>query len=217
MASRFDQLFTVSGQNEKSQKYQMRHNFFHQHFYTTKMDQISYHMPNTPVRHYHRISEDERIQIISLHDQDFSQRQISTQIKVKRESVQAVIRKWKLYRCIKDRPKKGRSCKQSDRAKRRMARMIQRGEVNLAPELVQTAVSLGIAQVSASTARNVLHEEERKAMHIVERPHLTRAHRKRRLEFATAHRNMTVEGWKQVIFSDETIIKARPLHTHKLR
>jgi hypothetical protein len=63
-----------------------------------------------------------------------------------------------------------------------------RGAVNSAPELVQTAASLDIAQISASTARNVLHEEGLKAMHMIERPHLTRAHRKRRLEFATAHR-----------------------------
>jgi hypothetical protein len=95
--------------------------------------------------------------------------------------------------------------------------MVQRGEINSAPQLVQTAASLGIAQISASTARNVLHQEGLKAMHMVEKPRLTRAHKKRRPEFAKAHRNKTVEDWKQVIFSDETIITARPLHTHKLR
>ncbi|RYH06907.1 hypothetical protein EON65_42305, partial [archaeon] len=55
------------------------------------------------------------------------------------------------------------------------------------------------------------------AMHMVGRPLLTRAHKRRRLEFARAHRDWTVDDWKQVIFSDETIITARPVHTHKLK
>jgi hypothetical protein len=66
--------------------------------------------------------------------------------------------------------------------------MVQSGEVNSAIELVQTAASLGIAQISTSTVRNVFHQEVLKAMHMVERPFLTRAHKRRRLKFATAHR-----------------------------
>ncbi|RYH15065.1 hypothetical protein EON65_32400, partial [archaeon] len=44
-----------------------------------------------------------------------------------------------------------------------------------------------------------------------------RAHKRRRLEFARAHRDWTVDDWKQVIFSDETVITARPVHNHKLK
>ncbi|RYY86452.1 hypothetical protein EON63_05780, partial [archaeon] len=74
-----------------------------------------------------------------------------------------------------------------------------------------------IAHVSARTTRNMLHGEGLKAMHTIRKPLLTRAHKRKRLEFALAHRDWTVEQWKQVIFSDETPILARPSETHKLR
>ncbi|RYG91636.1 hypothetical protein EON65_59370 [archaeon] len=95
--------------------------------------------------------------------------------------------------------------------------MAQSGEVSSSTDLVQTAASHDIAQISASTARSMLHQEGLKAMHMVERPLLTRAHKRSRLEFAKAHRDWTMDDWKQVIFSDEAVITARPLHTHKLR
>jgi hypothetical protein len=38
----------------------------------------------------------------------------------------------------------------------------------------------------------------------------------KRLEFAREHRHWTVDDWKQVIFSDETMVTARLLHPHKL-
>ncbi|RYY73513.1 hypothetical protein EON63_19900, partial [archaeon] len=52
------------------------------------------------------------------------------------------------------------------------------------------------AQISARTARRALQQEGLKAMHMVGRPLLTRAHKRRRLEFARAHRDWTVDDWK---------------------
>ncbi|RYY72011.1 hypothetical protein EON63_21295 [archaeon] len=63
----------------------------------------------------------------------------------------------------------------------------------------------------------MLHDKGLKAMHTIRKPLLTRTHKRKRLEFAMAHRDWTVQQWKQVIFSDETVILARPSDTHKLR
>ncbi|RYH14796.1 hypothetical protein EON65_33000 [archaeon] len=68
--------------------------------------------------------------------------------------------------------------------------MAQSDEVSSATDLVQTAASHDIVQISASTARNMLHQEGLKAMHMVERPLLTHAHKRSRLEFAKA------DDWK---------------------
>ncbi|RYG97326.1 hypothetical protein EON65_53035 [archaeon] len=95
--------------------------------------------------------------------------------------------------------------------------MALRGDVETATELAQTAAAHDFAHVSAGTIRNVLHDEGLKAMHTIRKPLLTRAHKRKRLDFALAHRDWAVEQWKQVIFSDETPILARPLDTHKLR
>ncbi|RYY00593.1 MAG: hypothetical protein EOO53_21580, partial [Gammaproteobacteria bacterium] len=92
-----------------------------------------------------------------------------------------------------------------------------RGGVETATELAQTAAALDIAHVSARTTRNMLHDEGLKAMHMIRKPLLTRTHKRKRLDFALTHRDWTVQQWKQVIFSDETPILARPSDTHKLR
>ncbi|RYH24756.1 hypothetical protein EON65_16390 [archaeon] len=55
----------------------------------------------------------------------------------------------------------------------------------------------------------MLHQERLKAMHIIKEPLLTREHKRRRLEWARAHRDWTVQQWKQVVFSDKTVIPAR--------
>ncbi|RYG63777.1 hypothetical protein EON64_15255 [archaeon] len=65
--------------------------------------------------------------------------------------------------------------------------MALRGDVKSATELAQTAAALGIAHVSATTARNMLHGEGLKAMHTIRKPLLTRTHRRKRLEFALAY------------------------------
>ncbi|RYG95129.1 hypothetical protein EON65_56430 [archaeon] len=79
--------------------------------------------------------------------------------------------------------------KLDSRTKRRLARMAQSGEVSSSTDLARTAASHDIAQISARTARRALQQEGLKAMHMVGRPLLTRAHKRRRLEFAKAHRD----------------------------
>ncbi|RYG93865.1 hypothetical protein EON65_58305, partial [archaeon] len=81
------------------------------------------------------------------------------------------------------------------RTRRRLARMAQSGEVSTAPELAFSAASHDIVHVSASTARNMLHQEGLKAMHTIKKPLLTREHKRRRLEWARAHRDWTVQQW----------------------
>ena len=94
--------------------------------------------------------------------------------------------------------------------------MAQCGEVMTAPELVLAAASHDIVHISAMTARTVLHEQGLDAMHMVKKLMLTREHKRKRLEFAREHHDWTVQQWKQVIFSDETLIPARSSDAHKM-
>jgi hypothetical protein len=74
-----------------------------------------------------------------------------------------------------------------------------------------------IAHISPSTVNRVLHQQGMDAMHMINKPMLTREHVRNRLELTLAHRGWTVEQWKQVIFSDETVITARSSHEHKIK
>lgn len=158
-----------------------------------------------------------RIQIITLREQSYTLKEISKKTKVNKKTVQAIIYKWKQQHTIQDLPKRGRPTKVDNHTKRRLARMAQSGEVNTASELALTAASHDIVHISASTARNVLHQQGLQAMHMIRKPLLTRGHKRKRLEFARGHADWTIEQWKQVIFSDETVMPARSSDAHKIK
>jgi transposase len=137
--------------------------------------------------------------------------------KVTLGAVRAVLQKWREHHTIQDLPKTGRHSKLNDRKQRQLARKVLRGEVESATKLAQSAAAQGIADVSATTVRKSLHHQGMKAMHTINKPHLTHEHKRKRMEFARSHGDWTIEKWKQVIFSDETGIVARPSDAHKLR
>ncbi|RYG97119.1 hypothetical protein EON65_53355 [archaeon] len=83
--------------------------------------------------------------------------------------------------------------------------------------IMSVPASHDITHISASTARRMLHHEGLHAMHTIKKPLLTREHRRKRLEFVRKHRDWTVQQWKQVIFSDETVVPARSSDSHKVK
>ncbi|RYG95697.1 hypothetical protein EON65_55575 [archaeon] len=105
----------------------------------------------------------------------------------------AVPQKWKLHHTIQDLHKKGRPAKADHRTRRRLARMTQSGEVSTAPELALLAASHNVVHISARTVRRVLHRQGVQALHTVKKSLLTREHKRRRLEWARAHRDWTVQ------------------------
>lgn len=56
------------------------------------------------------------------------------------------------------------------------------------------------------TIRNTLKQEGLRAAVKVKKPFLSKAHRRRRLEFALEHQHWTLDDWRRVIWSDETKI-----------
>lgn len=58
--------------------------------------------------------------------------------------------------------------------------------------------------------RQLLHEMVMTSMRVIFKPLLTVAHRKKRVDFAKAHRCYTVDQWKKVVFSDEKTFRLRP-------
>ncbi|RYG96612.1 hypothetical protein EON65_54140 [archaeon] len=128
-----------------------------------------------------------------------------------------MLRKWKQHHSIQDLAKSGRPSKLDYHRMRRLARIARSGEVRTATELAHVAASHDIAHTRACTAMQVLHQQGLKAMHTIKKPLLTRAHKRKRLEFAMPHRDWTVEQWKQIIFSDETVTPARLSDVHKVR
>ena len=174
-------------------------------------------MVTKSTRLYNRVGGSTRVRIVALREQQFSLAAIAKKTKVKKITVQAILTKWNRLDTIQDLPKRGRPRKVDDRTGKRLARIMQKGEVESASQLAMVAAAHDIAHISPSTANRVLHQQGLVAMHMINKPMLTREHVRKRLEFARAHRDWTVEQWKQVIFSDETVITARSSHEHKIK
>lgn len=170
-------------------------------------------MVKQTTRPYQRVSHAQRVQILLLKERGMSQRAIARQMKLNGTTIEAIVNKWNQYHTVQDRPKVGRPHKLDDRLKRLLARKVQIGQILTATQLVQEALTVHSITISRYTAQKLLHEQGLKARRTIRRPLLTREHKRRRLEFATAHADWTVEDWKRVIFSDETIITARPGNT----
>ncbi len=170
-------------------------------------------MAKQTTRRYQRVSHAQRVEVMILNGRGMSQRAIAREMNLNGSTIEAIINKWNQYHTLQDRPKIGRPHKLDDRLKRLLARKVQIGQILTATELVQEALTVHGITISRFTAQKLLHEHDLKARRTIRRPLLTREHKRRRLEFATAHAHWTVEDWKQVIFSDETIITARPSNT----
>jgi len=153
---------------------------------------------------------------VALREQGLSIRAIASQVKVKAPTVQGIITRFNTRHHLNDLPKPGGPPKLNDRAKRLLARTVLTGETRSAVELAQVARAHYGIEISSRTALRLLHEQGLKVRHTIRKPRLTAAHKRSRLEFARAHNYWTVNDWKQVIFSDETVISAFPEGSHGL-
>lgn len=115
----------------------------------------------------------------------------------------STISKYKKIFKISTPPNKGgRKPLISEKDRRRIVHSILSGRVDTAPE-VKRLLELN---VSTQTVRKVLHAADLHGRAKQKKPLLSKRHRRRRLDFALAHRDWTEDDWKRVIFSDETKI-----------
>jgi transposase len=150
-------------------------------------------MVTKSTRPYKRVGESTHVQIVALREQHFSLGEIAKKTKGKKMTVQAILDKWNKLQIIQDLPKRGRPRKVDDHAEERLARIMQKGEVKSASQLAFVAAAHDIAHISPRTARRVLHQQGLVALHMINKPILTRDHVRKRLEFALAHLGWTVE------------------------
>ena len=128
-----------------------------------------------------------------------------------------ILYKWEIYHTLKDFSRAGRSHIIDARTRCHLARIIEKGEVNTSVELARASIAHNIARISQMTSYTELHKTELKVIHMMKKPLLTLEHKRKIFEFAQAHRNWTVDQWKEIIFSDETIMIARPSDLHELK
>jgi transposase len=135
--------------------------------------------------------------IVTLLQNGKSCHQVAAQLYVSYSMVQRV------YTSIKDSlpqhlggcPRKLTTCDQ-----RLLARKVTSGVADTAPQLKK----LLDLDVSTQTVRNALKKAGLKSAVKQKKPFLSKAHQRRRLEFALRHQHWTLEDWSRVVWSDES-------------
>lgn len=173
-------------------------------------------MAANEVRPYHRLTEAERLEIVQRDYSGESQRLIARNMALKRTTICNFLQKVSNEHTMIDKPKSGRPAKLTDRTRRLLCRKVENYEIVSVPELVQSAARDYQVQLSESTANRMLHAAGLRIRHSIRKPLLTAEHKRRRLEFALAHQDWTIDDWKHAVFSDETIITAYPMHPCQL-
>ncbi|KAI5115405.1 hypothetical protein M0805_004187 [Coniferiporia weirii] len=82
--------------------------------------------------------------------------------------------------------------------------LITSGKAENAVQVARILRTITNGSVSDETVRNCLKGAGMKAVVKKKRPILSKRHRKEQLDFASAHKDWTLEDWKKVVWSDET-------------
>jgi transposase len=167
-------------------------------------------------RKYSRVRRSDSVQIVEMNALGKSQRFIAKTLGLSRSVVRRVIVDNNDHDVCTDLPRSGRRSKFDDRAVRLVGRIIDRGEATTATAAHQILTRDHNLNISVRSVRNLLHQQGLHVRHATRRPLLTREHKRVRYEFALAHQDWTVDQWKQVVFSDETVITSNHLDSRHL-
>jgi transposase len=167
-------------------------------------------------RVYKRVQRIEANDIVGLNTLGRSQRSIAKAMSVNRAVVRRVLVNTDDRDICVDLPRSGRPRKFDARTKRLVGRIMESGEATTATGVHQIVTRDHHVNISVRSVRNILHELGIHVRHATRRPMLTAAHKRARYEFALAHANWTIEQWKRVVFSDESVITSLPLDSRHL-
>lgn len=132
---------------------------------------------------------------------NLSQRQIAKNEGVSHQTVMRIAKKMKEN--VSPTTNKRSSCrgirKTTPRADRKIVQVALENRRATARVLVETLKDRGV-EISERTLRRRLDEVNIKCRRPAKKPKLTPKMQKSRLEWAKAHRNLTIEDWKKVIY-----------------
>ncbi len=162
-----------------------------------------------------RLSTEDRIRVVVLHEEGLSCNKIAERMNIARSTAQEIVKKHRETGTVKDRKGRGRkkaTTKREDRAIIKGALKDRRKTSKiLANELRETCD----IKISDRTVRRRLLENGLKYCRAKKKPLLTEKARKKRLQWASAHRD---QDWSNVIFSDESrfcLINDRPVSVRR--
>ena len=151
-----------------------------------------------------RISIENRGKILAFKEVGLSHREIAKRVGCSLGTVSNVLKKKQETGTVQDRPIPGRKRVTTIREDRTIVRISLAARRKTAPEITADVANYHNLHISVATVKRRLKEAGLRAYRVRKKPLLTRNHRRRRLEFARAHRHYTADDWSKVVWSDES-------------
>jgi len=148
----------------------------------------------------------ERVRVLEMSAQGFSQRGISKQLEIPRTTVRRIIKAWKTDQKLQPIPRIGRPKILNSRAKRRLYRI---SDANPYASLSEVATESGL-NISAKTAGRVLRASGRRVRWARHKPFISAVNRRKRVSWARGQRHTTISQWEKRIFTDEIHVELSP-------
>ena len=148
-----------------------------------------------------RLSIDNRKEIIKLHNEGISNREIGRRLNCDEKTVRLTLQKYQKTDSVHDIPKCGRPRVTSAREDHAIKIRSLRNRFESAPELRKECGLVG--KCSVSTVKNRLKEFKLRGCIARRKPMISAKNRKHRLNFAKSHEEADAFFWSKVMFSDE--------------
>lgn len=149
-------------------------------------------------------SLEKRASIIALHNEGFTIRYIANKLKLPRSTVGDAITRFRKTGSNQDRKRSGRPRVTSKPEDQSLIIMSKMNRKLTAPEIQMRFNESHDRQISLSTVKERLQKAGLNGRVSIKKPLLRRGNKKKRLEWAHAHKNWTVDDWKQVLWTDES-------------
>ena len=143
--------------------------------------------------------------VIGCHLCNKSSLEISSLLNIPQSTVSGIKTKWKRLGTTATQPWSGRPRKMTERGQQMLRRIVHRGH-QLSSESIATDLqtSRGL-QINSRTVRRELHGMGFHGRAAASKPYISKCNAKRRMQWCKARHNWTLEQWRQVLWSGESI------------
>ena len=164
------------------------------------------------------LTEVQRAEIVILHEEGVSERQIAARLSVSKTGVHQEITKHVSEAIFCDRKRSGRPRKTSIRDDNLIRRMIVRSPTSSTMKLQADLLRKDTRVTQMTISRRLSREFNLKSYKPARKSRLTPVMKAKRLAFAKKHRDWTIQQWSKVLFSDESTFQqfvVRKRHVRK--
>ena len=152
-----------------------------------------------------RLTQLERGKAYGLAEAGWDQYRIAKELNCCPKTVRELLKKIEIQQNLEDAPRSGRPSLTSPREKRNIKfRSLQDRRLTAKAIALKEAPTFCKNKIKVSTVKNILKEADLNGRVARKKPLLSKRNRKLRYEWAKVYRQLTVEEWKKVIFSDES-------------